>query len=76
MDRLVVTTGTRSRAALVTAVAEVMRPTEIMAPPQHWIVGARRVTTEEILSVDGGWLQLGPTEDRRLEVAVVPTDPG
>ena len=74
-DVVVALRGDRRTAELVGAAGEVMRTGLVVAPPQHRIIGARRLTAPLTLVAGDVRLTVSPVADDRLTVDVVPAGP-
>jgi competence protein ComEC len=75
-DLVVVERGDREASRLVAALREVMAVTEVWAPPQHLVVGARRRLTPVTVATAREVLSIGPGADGRDLVVDVVVEPG
>ncbi len=73
VDVVVVESGGRTMSDLVVALRDVMRVGVVLAPPQHRVVGGRRLLAPMTLVVEGARLEVRPLSDDRLEVVVLDT---
>ena len=71
VDVVVVESGGRTVSALVVALRDVMRVGVVLAPPQHRVVGGRRLLAPMTVAVDGARIEVSPLSDDRLEIVVL-----
>lgn len=72
---LVAERGGSRAAELVTAIQEVMDVEEVLAPPQHRIVGARRLLEQRVISTAAYELVISSTKPEALAVSVERSEP-
>ena len=61
VDVMVAESGTRRQASIVRAVHSLVDAEILLAPPQHQVLGATRLTESLHLPVSGGYLEIVPT---------------
>ena len=64
VDVVVVERGSATSARLVTALTDVVRARIVLAPPQHRVIGARRLLEPAEVYVAGATISLTPSPDR------------
>ncbi len=68
VDVVVLETGGRTMSMLATELGGVVDAGVVLAPPQHRVVGGRRLLAPVELEVGGSSLTVGPVDDDRLGV--------
>ncbi len=66
IDVIVVLGGNRGMSVIVRELASVVSVGDVIAPPQHTVVGARRVLTDTVIASGAGPISVRVESDKRL----------